>query len=76
MIKLPRVVGGSLSALAYLAIVTNTFAQSATNSAPKGGTSGSLPSAGSTDITYMLFIFGIVLFVFGTLKLVTSFKEA
>ncbi|HSX18555.1 MAG TPA: hypothetical protein VLE91_00310 [Candidatus Saccharimonadales bacterium] len=76
MSKLPKIASVVSSTLAYLALATNAFAQSATSSAPKGGTSGSLPSAGSTEITYLLFVGGIVLFVFGTLKLVTSFKES
>lgn len=48
---------------------------SATESAGKGGTSGALPSAGSTELTYAIFIGGVVLFVFGMLKLVFSYRE-
>ncbi|MDP2632468.1 MAG: hypothetical protein Q8P25_01965 [Candidatus Curtissbacteria bacterium] len=72
--QLPRVIGIASAALTYLSIATNTFAQ-ATGSASKGGTSSSLPSAGSTELTYLLFIGGVVLFVFGTMKLVLSYRE-
>jgi len=75
MSKLPKVIGFASSALTYFAIAANTFAQSATSSGSKGGTSGSLPSAGSTEITYLLFLGGVVLFVVGSLKLVASFRE-
>jgi len=76
MSKLPKIVGVVSSTLAYLAFTTSAFAQVATPSGTKGATAGSLPNAGSTDITYFLFIGGIVLFVFGTLKLVSSFRES
>ncbi len=71
--RLPKVVGTIATALTYLALAPNTFAQ-ATSSAGKGGTSSSLPSAGSTELTYLLFIGGVVLFVFGTIKLVLSYR--
>lgn len=74
--KLPRVIGVGSSLFSYLVFATNTFAQSATSSASKGGTDSSLPSAGTTEITYFLFMAGVVLFVFGTLKLVASFRES
>lgn len=77
MSKLPRAIGVVSSTLAYLALSANVFAQSSsTTSAGKGGTSSSLPSAGTTELTYFFFIAGVVLFVFGTLKLVASFREA
>jgi len=72
--KLPKVIGIASTALTYLALATNTFAQ-ATGSASKGGTSSSLPNAGSTELTYLLFVGGVVLFVFGTIKLVLSYRE-
>lgn len=75
MSKLPKIVGAVSSAITYLAIATNTFAQSSTSSASKGGTSSSLPGAGTTEITYLIFVVGMVLFVFGTLKLVASFRD-
>ena len=74
--KLARVVGYTASVISlstYLA--GSAFAQSATSSAGKGGTSSSLPSAGSTELTYLLFIGGVLLFVVGTLKLVLSYRE-
>ena len=75
MLKLPKIAGTLASALIYLALGSSVFAQSATGSAGKGGTSGALPSAGTTELTYFLFIAGVVLFVFGTLKLVASFRN-
>lgn len=56
-----------------LTLATNALAQTAaTSSASKGGTSSSLPNAGSTEVTYLIFGFGVLLFVFGMLKLVGS----
>lgn len=75
MRKLPKIVGIASSALAYLALASNTFAQTATGSAGKGGTSGALPNAGTTELTYLFFIGGVALFVFGMLKLVLSFRD-
>lgn len=74
--KLPKVIAIGSSLFSYLVLATNAFAQSATSSATKGGTSSSLPSAGTTEITYLLFMAGVVVFVFGTLKLVASFRES
>lgn len=72
--QLPRVIGIASTAFTYFSFATNTFAQ-ATGSASKGGTGSSLPSAGSTELTYLFFIGGVVLFVFGTMKLVLSYRE-
>lgn len=58
----------------FLVATSKAFAQSATDSASKGGTSGALPDAGSTELTYVIFIGGVVLFVFGTLKLILSYR--
>lgn len=77
MSKLPKAIAVVSSAFAYLALASQTFAQSSsTASAGKGGTSSSLPSAGTTELTYFFFIAGVVLFVFGTLKLAASFRES
>jgi len=77
MSKLAKVAGVTASAFTYLTFAANTFAQTtSTASASKGGTSGALPNAGTTEITYFIFIAGVVLFVFGTLKLVASFRES
>lgn len=73
MIK--RLIGYTSSGALWLAGATNAFAQTATDSAGKGGTTGALPAAGTTELTYVLFIGGLILFVFGTLKLVLSYKE-
>lgn len=68
---------------AALSFGGNVFAQTkndfllgaSTVSAGKGGTSSSLPDAGSTDITYFLFVGGLTLFVLGTLKLILSYRD-
>lgn len=71
-----KVVGVISGAGVSLTLVTSAFAQStSTGSASKGGTSSSLPSAGSVEITYLIFGFGILLFVFGMMKLVKSFSD-
>ncbi len=62
----------------YLAYAGNVLAQTTntvTDTTSKGGTSSSLPNAGSTQITYVIFVFGVLLFVFGTLRLIQSFRE-
>jgi len=74
MRKIARLSAVSSSIAIYLGIIANAFAQTASDSASKGGTGSSLPNAGSTELTYALFIGGALLFVFGTLKLVLSFK--
>lgn len=73
MIKLARIVGFSSPLALFLIKAGGVFAQSATSGA--GATSGALPSAGSTEITYFVFLGGVALFVFGTLKLILSYRE-
>lgn len=73
--KLPKVIGFVSSTAGFLTLATSVFAQSATNGAAKGGTSGALPDAGTTEITYAIFIVGVVLFVMGMLKLAASYRE-
>lgn len=72
-----RIIGVGASVGFSLTLVGNAFAQSATGSSSlsKGGTSSALPVAGSTEVTYAIFAFGVLLFVFGTLKLVKSFQD-
>lgn len=62
----------------------NVFAQSksdfllggSTSSAAIGGGTGSgLPNAGSTGLTYIIFAAGLTLFVIGTLKLISSYRQ-
>lgn len=74
---------GALGALGVsLTLTSSAFAQtSATGSSVLtkgglGGSSSSLPTAGNTDITYLIFGFGIFLFVVGMMKLVSSFRES
>lgn len=74
MKKLPKVIGFSSSAITFLTLTANVFAQTATSSA-KGGTTSSLPKGGSTELTYLFFLGGLVLFVFGMMKLVSSYRE-
>lgn len=72
-----KLIGVGASVGFSLTLAGNVFAQSATGSSSlsKGGTSSALPSAGSTEITFAIFAFGVMLFVFGTLKLVKSFQD-
>lgn len=72
---IPKAIGLSSALATSLYLAQNVFAQTATGSASKGGTNGALPNAGSTELTYIIFIGGLVLFVVGTLKLVLSFRE-
>ena len=73
--KFARFTGIASSVLTWLALATNTFAQVSTESASKGGTSGALPNAGTTGLTYLIFVGGVILFVFGTLKLILSYRD-
>ncbi|OGD98909.1 hypothetical protein A3A49_01765 [Candidatus Curtissbacteria bacterium RIFCSPLOWO2_01_FULL_38_11b] len=71
-----KITGISTSAILWLTFASSALAQtSSTSSASKGGTSSSLPAAGSTELTYLLLIGGVVLFVIGAVKLVLSFRE-
>lgn len=74
---------GALGALGFsLTLASTAFAQtSATASSGLtkggiGGSSSSLPTAGNTEITYLIFGFGIILFVAGMMKLVASFRDS
>lgn len=67
-----RAIGISSALATSLTLAQGVFAQTAGS---KGATGGALPDAGSTEITYLIFIGGVVLFVVGTLKLVLSFRE-
>ena len=73
--KLARFVGFLSTGVFWLTIVQNSFAQTATAGASKGGTSGALPGAGSTELTYLIFLGGVLLFIVGTLKLVLSYRS-
>ncbi|MDO8487225.1 MAG: hypothetical protein Q7S45_02955 [Candidatus Curtissbacteria bacterium] len=46
-----------------------------TSSAVGGGTTSSLPNAGSTGLTYIIFVVGLTLFVVGTLKFISSYRS-
>ena len=74
---------GALGALGVsLTLTSSAFAQtSATESSSLtkgglGGSSSSLPTAGNTEITYLIFGFGMLLFVIGMMKLVASFRDS
>ena len=73
MIKLARIISFSSSIAILLSRAGSVFAQSATSGA--GATSGALPGAGTTELTYAIFLGGVVIFVFGTMKLLLSFRE-
>lgn len=73
--KLSRLVGFSTSLGFWLTLASGALAQSATSSGSKGGTGGALPNAGTTELTYILFVGGVILFVFGMLRLVASLRD-
>lgn len=78
-VKVARVVSFSVPFASSLLFASRVLADFATPSAGIGGgqaSSSSLPNAGSTEITYLIFVGGAVLFVFGMLKLVLSYREA
>jgi hypothetical protein len=72
-----RAAGVISSIAAYLSFAQNAFAQTATSSSSVGGgaTSGALPNAGTVELTYVFFAGGVALFVFGMVKLVSSFRD-
>lgn len=67
--------GISSATATWLSLTAEVLAQTSTPSAGKGGTNGALPAAGTTELTYLLFIGGVILFVVGMLKLVSSYRE-
>ena len=71
---LPKVAAVTSATITFLSYASGVFAQSATSSG-KGGTGSALPDAGTTELTYFIFVFGVVLFVVGMLKLVLSYRE-
>lgn len=79
LVKVARVVFASVPFASSLLFASKVFADLATSSAGIGGgegTGSSLPDAGSTEITYLIFAAGAMLFIFGMLKLVLSYREA
>ncbi len=60
---------------AQYALAQTSTGTTGTTTTTKGSTASSLPAAGTTEITYLLFIGGVVLFVIGTIKVVQSFRE-
>ncbi len=78
-IKFARVIFVSVPFASSLMFASNVLADFSTPSAGIGGgegTGSSLPNAGSTEMTYLIFAVGAMLFVFGLLKLVLSYREA
>jgi len=73
-----RVIGYS-SATIWLALAQGVaFAQTSTSSpsaVPKGGTESGLPDAGSTELTYLLFLGGMALLIFGAVRLIASYSK-
>ena len=72
-----KITGVSTSAVLWLTLASSALAQtpSTSSATTKGGTSSSLPAAGSTELTYFLLLGGAILFVFGVVKLVLSFRD-
>ena len=72
-----RVLGYSSSAI-WLALAQSALAQTSTSSPsaePKGGTEGALPNAGSAELTYLLFLGGMALLIFGAVRLIASYSK-
>lgn len=72
-----KAIGVASSLGVSLTLATSAFAQTAStgSATTKGGTSSSLPAAGSTELTYLVFGFGVLVFVAGMMKLVKSFRD-
>ena len=69
---------GYSSAVVWLALAQSALAQTSTSSPsaePKGGTEGALPDAGSTELTFLLFLGGAALIIFGLTKLIASYSK-
>lgn len=78
MLKLARISGLFSSLSIVLFSATNVLADESTLSAGLGGgegTSSSLPDAGTTGLTYILFAAGAMLFIYGMLKLARSYAK-
>jgi len=72
-----RVIGYS-SATIWLALAQSALAQTSTSTPsaePKGGTESALPNAGSTELTYILFLGGMALLIFGAVRLIASYSK-
>ena len=72
-----RVIGYS-SATIWLALAQSALAQTSTSSPsaePKGGTESALPNAGSAELTYILFLGGMALLIFGAVRLIASYSK-
>ena len=73
-----RMIGYSSAAI-WLALAQGAaLAQTSTSSpsaAPKGGTESGLPDAGSTELTFLLFLGGAALIIFGVTKLIASYSK-
>jgi len=79
MKQLARIFASVSASGLFLSLAKSAFAQSATLSAETGGGTGgtgsALLDAGSQEITYILFFAGLALFVFGSLRIVASFRD-
>ena len=79
----PRFIGFSSALATSLALAGNVLAQTSTTgtstttttTATKGGTAAALPNAGSVELTFIVFGVGLILFVIGTIKLASSYRE-
>ncbi len=78
--RLAKATGVLTSTVSFLFLTGSVFAQSATGSAAfgvggGGATSSSLPNAGSVGLTYGIFLGGAVIFIFGMIKLISSYRD-
>lgn len=82
--KINRFIGFVSPLGVILSLAGNVMAQTSndfllgasTGSAVGGGTGSSLPNAGSTEFTYIIFAGGAILFVVGMLKMILSYRNS
>lgn len=82
--KINRFIGFISSLGVVLSFAGNVMAETSsdfllgasTGSAVGGGTGSSLPNAGSTELTYVIFAGGAILFVVGMLKMILSYRNS
>jgi len=77
MKKLARFSGFSVSVIAILSSAADVFADATASAGIGGGegTGSSLPDAGTSGFTYLIFAAGALLFIWGMTKLALSYRD-
>ncbi|MBI4037434.1 hypothetical protein HY382_00110 [Candidatus Curtissbacteria bacterium] len=80
---LARIAAAASSIVGFLTMATSAFAQFATDSAVVdltgtggGATDSALPDAGTIQITYIIFIAGLVLFLVAMMRMLLAFRDS